>query len=520
MSSQRPNIGQSSLVKNSLLNLTGLVLPALVALVAIPVCIHVYGNEQFGLLSLAWTFFVAFGYLDVGTGISTAKYAAEMLRKSQRWRIPTIVWTSVGINLALGISLAVFLSFAAPTLTDHFIRPSSLLRGTTISLVVYSGISLPFITSSGALRGALEASNRFDLSNGIRVPSLSLLFLIPALGGLAGLPLDTVVLFLSLSRILTAITFLYFVAKLFPEVIHSFSFELSQAKALFRFGSWVSITNILNPVIMQSEKLLIPAILSVGMLTYYSPPQEMVARIAIIPVSLSVAMLPKFSYLGKQDTLELREQVVIRPIQYVLILMAPLMGVFIFFSKEIMSAWVGTALATISKDVLVVLAGAYFFSGLSAIPLSAVQGLGHPDLKAKWDLVLAPSFVLLAVLSIRSFGIMGAAISRFVVLSADSVYLFLILKKVLSLPAEEFFPMRVRIMSFSGVGFLGIGAILSFEGVSLALRLSAYLCSLLIFAILVWKKGMKEEERKTLRRTVSMLQISSLVHPAMPDEQT
>jgi O-antigen/teichoic acid export membrane protein len=353
MSSQRPNIGQSSLVKNSLLNLMGMVLPALVALVAIPVCIHAYGNEQFGLLSLVWTFLVSFAFFDLGMGISTTKYTAEMIRNNQRGRIPTIVWTSVGINFTLGIALAIVLSFAAPTLTDHFIRPSPLLRGTTIWLIVYSGISLPFITSGGALRGALEAGNRFDLSNGIKAPSLSLLFLIPALGGLAGLPIDIVVLFLALSRILAAVTFLYFVAKVFPEVIHSFSFELGQAKALFRFGGWVSVTNLLNPVIMQGEKVLIPAFLSLGMLAYYSPPQEMVARIAVIPASLSVAMLPKFSYLGKQDTLELREQVVIRPIQFLLFLMTPLVGVFIFFSNEIMSVWVGTALASISKDVLI-----------------------------------------------------------------------------------------------------------------------------------------------------------------------
>ena len=519
MSSQRPNIGQSSLVKNSLLNLMGLVLPALVALVAIPICIHTYGNEQFGLLSLAWTFLASFGFLDVGTGISTTKYTAEALRNNQRGRIPTIVWTSVGINVTLGVALAIFLSFAAPTLTDHLIRPSPLLRGTTISLIVYSGISLPFITSAGAFRGALEASNRFDLSNGIRVPSLSLLFLIPALGGLVSVPIDTVVLFLALSRILTAATFLYFVAKLFPEVVHSFSFELGQAKALFRFGGWVSVTNLLNPVIMQGEKVLIPAFLSVGMLAHYSPPQEMVARIAIIPVSLSVAMLPKFSYLGKQDTLELREQVVIRPIQYVLFLMTPLMGVFIFFSNEIMSVWVGSALATISRDVLVVLAGAYLSSALSAVSLSAVQGLGHPELKAKWDLVLAPSFILLAVLAIRSFGIMGAAVSRFVVLSADSVYLFLILKKILGLSIEEFFPMRVRIMTFSGIGILLLGAILSFENVSLALRLSVYLCSFFIFAVLVWKKGMKEEDRNALKRTVFVIQDSLPVRFAVSDEQ-
>jgi len=133
--------------------------------------------------------------------------------------------------------------------------------------------------------------------------------------------------------------------------------------------------------------------------------------------------------------------------------------------------------------------------------------------------VLAPSFVLLALLSIRSFGIMGAAVSRFVVLSADSVYLFLILKKILRLSVEEFFPMRVRIMGFSSIGFLLVGAILSLENVALALRLPVYLCSFLTFAILVWKKGMKAEDRNTLKRIVFVLQNSSSVRLAVPDEQ-
>jgi len=390
----------------------GMVLPTLVALITIPLCLRAYGEAHFGLLSLGWTFIVAFAYLDLGLGVSTTKYTAQVLRDNELDAVPRIIWTSICLQLIAGLIFFSMVAFAAPYMVDHLVSIPPAMRNDALAVVRYAGLSIPFITGGAALRSVLEASNRFGLTNAIKIPSSSLLFLIPGVGALTGLSVPTVILLLALSRVGTALTFFFFTARLYPVVLQGIFFETAQAKVLLGFGGWVSLSTVLNPVIHHGEKLLIVSLVSIGALSYYSPPLDMVARLGIIPFSMAMAMLPKFSYLGKEEMVEQREHLLIRPMKYLLLIMTPLSAFVIFFSREILSLWLGPMFADASGDVLALLACAYFFNAFAYIAFSAIQGLGHPEYKAILDLILAPAFLFGCWFALSSFGLLGAATAK------------------------------------------------------------------------------------------------------------
>lgn len=499
MPSRLPHIGQSSLFKNALLNLIGMVVPALVALVAIPLCIRAYGDEQFGLLSLSWTFLVSFAFLDLGMGIGTTKHAAEILRTGRAHEMPAIVWSSIAVNALIGIVFASLVALLAPTISDVLVKPSPLLRDTSVMLIEYVAMSIPFITSAAALRGVLESSNRFDLTNAVKVPSSSLLFLIPAIGALVSLSLPIVVLLLTISRVLTAFAFWILVSRLYPDINNRASLNFSLAKSLMRFGRWIGLSSLLNPVIHQGEKVLIPALFSVSTLTYYVAPQEMVARLAVIPFSLAIALLPKLSFLGKEDAALFREQVFVRPAKYLLIVMAPLAATFIFFSRELLTVWLGASFVARSGDILVILASAYFFNAFAYIGFSALQGLGRPELKATLDLILAPCFVILSWLLMQTIGPVGAAWAKLIILAVDAVCLLWMLKNVLELNADDLFPRQLRFLMVVSGAMLVFGVILHLASASLLVRGISFVGVCISLGLFWWNEAVTFDEQQRLR---------------------
>lgn len=519
MPSERPHIGQSSLFKNSLLNLIGMVLPAFVALLAIPLCIRTYGEEQFGLLSLAWTFLVSSTFLDLGMGISATKHSAEALRAGRSHDLPVIVWSSLAINMIAGGILALIISLVAPTIADALLGRLHSLRDDSITIIIFVAGSIPFITCAAVLRGVLESSNRFDLTNAVKVPSSSLLFLIPALGALFSLPLLDVVLLLALSRVLTALAFLFLVVWLYPEVLSSISVSFTQATSLFKFGRWVGLSSILNPVMNQGEKIIIPAMLSVGTLTYYSAPHEMVARLAAIPFSLAIALLPKLSFLGKEEVALLKEQVILRPVKYLAVIITPLVAIFVYFSQEILTVWLGKTFVVASSDLLMVLAFAYFFNAFTYIGFSAVQGLGHPEKKAKLDFVLAPLFIVLCWLLIQRFGLLGAALAKFLIFTTEAICLFWLLKNILSLRMVHLFPIGLRLFLTGSGGILVLGVLLHALGASLVVRGASFVLSSIFLAILWWGYAVSSDEKLTLRSNLVKLRTLAGDRPISLDEQ-
>lgn len=495
---------KSGLMRNAALNLLGLTVPMLIALVAMPICLNRYGVEQFGILSIAWTLLVTFAFFDLGLGISTTKYVAEAIRAKQDNQLTTIVWSSLAINGFVGSLFNVIILILAPTITTFMIHPPDYLRHETTQMIRYAAFSIPFITISATLRGVLESSDRFDITNSIKMVSSGLLFVIPAVGALFSVSISMVVLLLTISRIFTVGVFFYFVLRLYPYLLHNISMPKSQVRTLLTFGGWVSISSFLNPLITHGENFLIPTLLSVGMLSYYAAPLEMVARSAVIPFSLAIALLPKFSFLGKQETTEMRESLIIQPIKYLLVVITPICGFFVFFSPEILKIWLGPAVASIGSMSFGMLGIAFYFHAITYVPFTAIQGLGHPELKAKLDMIQTPLFLIIAWLCIQKFGLEGAAFAKIAIYVSDAVCLMLLLKHTLRLNSKDFFPFPLRILSSITLTILISGITLQAIHAPLIMRAMVYALALILLSTIFWMWAINKEEQRLLKSFFSI----------------
>ena len=188
------------LARNTALNLLGQVLPLAVGFVTIPYVIRGLGTDRFGVLALAWLLLGYFGLFDLGLGRATTKFVAECLGRGELDRLPQLVWTSLGSQVAFGLLGGLIVSALTPLLVTRILRIPPALIVETRSTFFLLAAALPLVLAMNALRGVLEAVQRFDLVNYVKVPASISVFLLPAIALTFGLRLPGIVLLLVMAR--------------------------------------------------------------------------------------------------------------------------------------------------------------------------------------------------------------------------------------------------------------------------------------------------------------------------------
>jgi len=487
----------SLLARNTIMNFIGQLIPLIIGVITIPFVIRSLGSDSFGTLGLAWAVLGYFSLFDLGLGRATTQFVAEALGKGETERLPHLIWTSLGIHLLLGLMGGLLLAILTPLLVERVLNIPSALIGDTRSTFFILAISVPVILTSTVLRGVLEASQRFDLVNVVKIPSSSLTFLLPVAGILMGFGLPGIVFFLMMTRLGAALAYLILCLKVFPILKKGFSFDPKVIRPLASYGGWLTVSNILSPILAHLEHFLIASLLSVGMLTFYIAPYEMISRGVIFPASIALTIFPAFSYYGTSNRLAPKE-LFFRSLKYLLFVMTPMVVVFIVFADEILGLWLGQEFVQQSTLLFQILALSFFLNGFAYVPFTAIQGLGRPDLKAKLDLVLTPIFIGLAWGFISKMGINGAALAKFVITVIDVICLFWLSQKLMG------FSMRALLSETLGRGLL---VSLFFVSVTFALTMasksfgcdifSLILCTS-IYVIAFWKIGLDEKDRTAL----------------------
>src|ERR1019366_9056883 len=166
--SQRNRPGH--VARNSVLNLLGRILPSLVALVTLPMIVHGLGKEGFGILSVAWLVLGYSNIFDLGLGRATTKFVAEYLRPEKNHLLPGLVWTSLALQLVQGLVGAALIAACVPFVVTHLFKMPPAFVGETKTTLFILCAALPILLVGNAIRGILEATQRFDLSNLVGVP--------------------------------------------------------------------------------------------------------------------------------------------------------------------------------------------------------------------------------------------------------------------------------------------------------------------------------------------------------------
>ncbi len=412
------------LVRNTLLNLSGQVAPLIVSVLTIPKVFRGLGEERFGLLALILIVAGYFSIFDLGLGRATTRLVAETIGKGDYRRLPSIAWTASITQCVFGVLAGLILALLTPVLIERFLNISPLRLEEARSGFYVVALSVPFVLLANSLRALLEAAQRFDLVNANAVPFSILNALTPLVGVYLGWTLPIIVAALVVLRIMNTAAYAWLCLGLFPSLRGNPRFEPNVLLPLAAFGGWVTISSVVGPIFLYIDRFFIGALVSVSAVSYYTVPSDVITRLWILPVSLSVTLFPAFSGMGS-TRLENVAPTFARAQKTVFMLVGPTVLVLLLLADRVLRIWLGDTFAARSVTVFQTFAFGAIVGCLAPVSGMLIQSFGRPDIVAKVYVFLhLPLTVALGWYLIGTLGIEGAALTTALRTILDSVILF------------------------------------------------------------------------------------------------
>jgi len=494
------------LARNIILNLAGMSVPLFVGVITIPILVRGLGIERFGALILTWTVVGYMGLLDFGLGRALTQLVAERLGRGQFESVPSLVWTSLILIFALGTAGGGILVLISPFLIHSVLKIPAALQAETLKASYIVAISIPFVLDVTGLRGVLEAFQRFGLSNAIRIPTGAFSFLGPLLVLHFSHSLVPMVSVIVAGRVVSWLVYLGACFRVLPELLLKMEFNPSELKTLLSFGGWVTVSNIIGPVMMYFDRFLIGAVISLAAVAYYATPFDAVTKVGVVAVAMSGVLYPAFATFYASDRAK-SALLLEKGTKYLFIMVFPIIVLIEGFAHNGLAFWLGEGFAKHGDRVLQWLAIGVFMNSLVQIPYGLIQGAGRPDITAKLHLVELPFYLLTVWWLVHAGGVEGVAVAWTARVTVDTLMLFIIALRLLP---------RDAVRLTRGVKSLGLWLFLlpavAYLGHELVVRALIVLSIIICFMFSAWLLILSGEERILFRGRLRG--VTSLVQPS------
>jgi O-antigen/teichoic acid export membrane protein len=482
------------ITRNSILNIMGYCAPVAVAVVTIPVLIRIMGTERFGVLALAWAIIGYFSLFDFGLNRALTKMVAEKLGSGDEKAIPDLILTALIFMIGIGLAVCAILVICLPWLVRDILNiPDDLIEETRIGFLLLA-ISVPLVIVSVALRGVLSAYQRFDLVNLVRVPMGIFIFLapIPVIKWYQN-ALHPVLVVLILGRLIAMLVQLRLCNTIVPFLRSGAKFQRKLIRPLLSFGGWVTISNVISPLMIYIDRFFIGALISASAVAFYATPNEAVTKLWYLPWALLGVLFPAFSTTLVRDA-QLTFDIFENGVKYLFVAMFPIALLAMVFAFEGLSLWLGPDFAKNSASILKWMTVGVFLHSLAQIPYALLQGSGRPDMIAKAHLVELPLYCVLLWQLIRLAGTEGAAAAWTIRLGIDCVFSFYFVQKIMP---------HIVVSVIQKVGLLAAAIaifILASLLEDLVVKSGFFIAVILIFAWLVWYVIFNPQDRGRIKR--------------------
>ena len=385
-------------------------LPMSIGVFVVPRLIASLGASRFGILTIAWTLVGYLSLFDFGVGRSLTKLIAERLGSGDTEQLPRLWSGSLALMTAQGFMGGAVLAVLAPWLTTSVLKiPPDLQHEARISFYVVALI-VPIVTSSAGLRGFLEAHGAFPSLNVVKIGLGVCGFLGPLLVARVFPNVALAIMTILASRLIAWGAYLVLCLRISSCPIGMHLLSRHELKMLLRLGGWMTVSNLVSPMMTSLDTFLIGSLLSVSQIQYYSIPADIVTKGLLLSSSLAAVLFPLFS----SSVVAHRQHaanVYTRSIVVLVACLAPFALACALLAKPGLTLWLGPQFAERSYHVAQIIAFGVLMNGVASVPFALIQASGRPDLTAKLHLLELPLYAGAVYFLTYHLGIVGTAIA-------------------------------------------------------------------------------------------------------------
>jgi len=479
-----------SIVKSSVWNLIGQGAPIVFAVLTVPLLLKAVGDARYGFLTVVWVLIGYVGVFDFGVGKAMTRVVAERLGQQDEHGAADAAKAALVMMLGIGLfSAACFLLFA-DAIVGRLALPAE-LRQEGVNAIRILALGLPFVMLTSGYRGCLEACNQFAPLNIVRVAMGLFTYLAP---------LVAVALSPRLESLVGAVVLMRVVANLVHRLLYrrycSFQMTpglpaqwLAELRKLLGFGGWMTVSNIISPMMNSLDRLIIGTIVPVAAVGYYATAYDMVSKVLMLPYSITGAAFPALA--GMTDDGQVR-RVYSAMFKLMAVIVLPVLAAAAMLADVGFHAWLGERFADAAAPALKILALGLFFNCVAQVPATLILTKGSPRWMALCHVAEAPCYLALVLALTTRYGIQGTAVAWALRAAVDALLLVYLAHRNLVRHALS----PATLLTIAALALIMFTPAYLFH--SLAWRLPAFALALLVAGAITWLLLLSPAERPQL----------------------
>lgn len=410
------------LIRNTTVNLLGNIIPAVVILPSLGFIARQIGIELFGIYTISIAVVGYAGIFDMGLTKAIVRDVAIFGNNESERR--GIISTGSSVIFIFGVVACVLLYFFSDALVS-LLNVSNEHKHEAIQSVKMLSFSVPIFLLNQSWLAIHEGMERFHLLTLQRIIGSVLLAVCPVLALNLYPTLFSAIVGLFASRVIsTLVTFMFCNRDIIDAGLKINSDIL---RRLFKFGGWLSISNILSPIMMYFDRFVISNILGADKVAYYTAPSEVVNKAVLIPSALSRTIFPR---LISENTAKKNSKTIRAAYLWLSVVCCGGAICGWFFVEFFIKVWLGVDYVTQSSPILKVMIVGFVFLSFSQVPFNLIQAKGKSNITAMIHLVEVIPYLLCLLYLTRNYGLIGAAFAWSMRLAFDCLILHVIAKKL------------------------------------------------------------------------------------------
>ncbi|GAB2886782.1 O13/O129/O135 family O-antigen flippase [Uliginosibacterium flavum] len=476
----------SAIGKHTLWNILGQVLPILVAIIAIPLLVQRLGMDRYGFLTLVWVLVGYVGIFDFGVGRAMTRVVAERLGANDIEGAERNARAALSFLFGMGLVLGLGMLLLSKQILGALSVPAEMHQEALHALQLLSA-SVPLVMLTSGYRGYLEAHRKFAVLNLVRAVMGIFTYAAPLIATAFSPSLVSIVASVLITRLIANFAHRWACQKCDAAALHFELPSIARLKPMLTLGGWMTVSNIISPLMGSLDRLLIAGLVSVGMIGMYATAFDTISKVLIVAYSLTGALFPVFAGLQQADEVQENYRYAIKAM---LLLVWPILFIASLFAKPIFNIWMGAEFATHAAPAMQILAIGLFFNCMAQVPAMLIHSRGDPKWMAALHLVEMPVYLVLIYVCTSEWGVLGTAAAWATRTTLDLVALHWIVLRRISPDSVPF-----RHMISIGVAAAVLVASLFIHLPTLHLFVLGSV-SILIFVFCMWNFILSSAERE------------------------
>lgn len=375
----------------------------------IPFVVRHLGTGGYGVWILAVSAASYLGLLDLGLRSAVIRFVSKAQAQERLEDARTAIGAALWFRLIVAGVVAVLAFFLASLAPRLFKIPVGLMHAAQITMLLCAlGVAVTLVT--GVFGAVLSAIHRFDLLSAVTIGQTlfrasGVLLILHSGRGLISLAVW------ELAVILTAGTATSVMAlKIFPASRARVKRPTMEVfRPLWSYSVTTFIFIIAVQVIWNTDGLVIGAVISVGMVTFYSIGSSLVTYAAQVAGAISTTFTPMASGLEAAGRVEDLQKMLIRGTQAMLGITLPIAIALTFRGGTFIGLWMGPQYAELSETVLRILMISLFFSMADNTAGAIFMAVEKHKPVARWAVYEAVLNFGLSIVLAKTYGLYGVA---------------------------------------------------------------------------------------------------------------